>query len=96
MLRTSDWWDVDSDDYEEFVDRMDLGIDIALGNRWQSGDLAFGVDWFGAYRPLINLRATGVTRHRVTGLESHTDLDKDDVETQHDVRLGFFHIGGSF
>ena len=37
-------------------ERQDIGVDIAIGNRWQWRRASFGVDWLGLYIPIRKFR----------------------------------------
>lgn len=96
MLRTEQSLLDFDPEYDEYVERKDLGFDFALGNRWQIGSFVIGADWFGIYAPLAHLDAEAVVEHQKTGAEQRQDVDDDEIDNQYDVRLVFLQVGASF
>ncbi len=96
-LRTEEYlFDSEPDGYDEFIEQSDLGLDFALGNRWQWGGFTLGVEWFGLYRPLKTLDADQVLKHNETGLETRTSVSPSTVDVTHDLRIAHLQLGGSF
>jgi len=96
-LRTEEYlFDSEPDGYDEFIEQSDIGLDMALGNRWQWGGFTLGVEWFGVYRPLKTLDANQVLKNHETGLETRTGVSESKIDVTHDLRIAHLQLGGSF
>ena len=75
----------------DFIDRpaqQDMGLEPAIGNRWQWDRFTLGLEWVSVYYPVVLAKA-----ERVYTTDGHRKLD---TSTMADVRYIHLQLGASF
>ena len=85
---------IDESPIDEKKHVQDIGIDMALGNRWQFGAFTIGADWIGLYVSIATTKAEIVQEDRDTGQE--IARYESGVQPDVDFRYGYLQIGVSF
>jgi hypothetical protein len=85
---------LDFDEYEEKLRQRDLGVDMAVGARWDRSNFILGVDGIGAYVPVQSF----FTEQQVVD-ETNGELlaaERPGLRGRWDVRLGYLYLGARF
>lgn len=73
----------------------DVGPDVSFGNHWQWGSFTLGVDWLGAYVPVITTAARSEEVSESTGkVASRTPVST--LSSRLDLRLLHLQLGATF
>ena len=84
--------DVDgTDDYERRTTQLDLGVDAAVGFRWDLSHMVLGVDAVGVYAPLTAYYSKEQTVDRTNG--EVLDEAERGWRARWDFRAGYLYVG---